>query len=116
MSFEQPGNVLPAMTTALIQSGRFAQRSDDFLPRPFGGADRADQSPIFVSPTVGNAAISAQKHDWIMPQGCAALQPAVLHYRALPGFNPQAPREKPGVARRRTSKKVVPPRLLTNLG
>ncbi len=57
------------MTAALIQSGRFAQRSDDFLPQPLGGADRADQSPVFVSLTVGDA---AQKHGWIMPQDRAA--------------------------------------------
>jgi len=83
------------MTTALIQSGRFAQRSDDFLPRPFGSADRADQSPVFAGLTVGDAAIAAQKHDWIMPQGCAAGQPAVPHYRALRGFHPQQSRENP---------------------
>jgi hypothetical protein len=67
-AFQQIGNVLPAVATALIQSRRLAQRSHDFLPRPLGRADGAHQSPVFVRQPIDRATISAQKHERRMPE------------------------------------------------
>jgi hypothetical protein len=66
-SFKHRGDLIPAPARAALRARLLAQRGHHLLPRSFGRAHGAHQSPVLVGLSIKRAAVAAQQHDALCP-------------------------------------------------